>query len=212
MSGGPTVVSFKALPKDVLSGSLDGQLSSWFAGAPKDRPIFWTYFHEPEDDIARGSYTAADYRAAWQHLRALSLKANNPQLRSALILMNWSLFPQSGRNWKDYYPGASTIDVLGWDAYNLGGPKGRYDDAATVMGAVVAASKAAGKPWGIAELGSILISGDGGSGRAAWLKQMASYAQANGARWVTYFDAPVGAEYRLVDAPSQQAWKSIVAG
>jgi len=212
LSGGPVVVSFKAAPKDVLSGSVDGQLSSWFANAPKGRPIYWSYFHEPEDDIARGAYTAADYRAAWQHLRALSLKASNPNLRSTLILMGWSLSAQSGRNWKDYYPGSSTIDVLGWDTYNLAAPKGKYNDAATVMGDVVATSRAAGKPWGIAELGSLLVSGDSGAGRAAWLNQMASYAQAQGAAFVTYFDAPVGGEYRLLDAPSQRAWKAVVSG
>ena len=126
--------------------------------------------------------------------------------------MGWSLSAQSGRNWKDYYPGSSTIDVLGWDTYNLAAPKGKYNDAATVMGDVVATSRAAGKPWGIAELGSLLVSGDSGAGRAAWLNQMASYAQAQGAAFVTYFDAPVGGEYRLLDAPSQRAWKAVVSG
>jgi len=58
----------------------------------------------------------------------------------------------------------------------------------------------------------VLVSGDSGAGRAAWLNQMASYAQAKGAAFVTYFDAPVGAEYRLLDAPSQQAWRAVVSG
>lgn len=210
LSGGPVEVSFKALPREILSGSLDSRLSEWFATAPRDRPIIWTYFHEPEDDIARGSYTAADYRAAWVRLKGLADKAGNPQLRSSLVLMGWSLDPASGRNWKDYYPGSSVIDILGWDTYNLGFSKGRYDSADAVLAPMVKASRAEGKPWAVAELGSQLVAGDNGNGRAAWLKAMGAYAKANDAVYVTYFDSPVAGEYRLLDAPSQQAWRSVV--
>lgn len=210
-SGGPVVVSFKAMPKDILSGSLDSRLGDWFATAPKDRPIIWSYFHEPEDDIARGSFTAADYRAAWAHLRGLANKAGNPQLKSSLVLMGWSLKPASGRNWKDYYPGSSVIDILGWDVYNLIFSKGQYSDTESIVAPVVAASKAEGKPWGIAELGAKLVPGDDGTRRAAWLRSMASYSKANNALYVTYFDAPVGGEFRLLDGPSQAAWRAVVA-
>jgi hypothetical protein len=210
--GGNVEVSFKALPREVLSGSLDSRLSTWFATAPKDRQVIWTYYHEPEDDIARGSFTAADYRAAWQHLAALADKAGNPQLKSSLVLMGWSLSKQSGRNWKDYYPGSAAIDILGWDTYNLGARKGVYNSPATVVGDVITTSRAEGKAWGIAELGSVLISGDsGGTGRAQWLRDMGSYLKSNGAYYVTYFDAPVGAEYRLFDGPSKNAWRDVVA-
>jgi hypothetical protein len=211
-SGGPVVVSFKAQPKDVLSGSLDSKLGDWFATAPRDRQIIWSYYHEPEDDIARGSFTAADYRAAWAHLRGLADKAGNPQLKSSLILMGWSLKPASGRNWKDYYPGSSVIDILGWDVYNLIFNKGQYSDTESIVAPVVAASKAEGKPWGIAELGAKLVPGDDGTRRAAWLRSMGSYSKANGALYVTYFDAPVGGEFRLLDGPSQAAWRAVIAG
>ncbi len=118
----PMNVSFKALPKDVLAGKHDAALTAWFRSAPTDRPIWWTYYHEPEDNIANGEFTAADYRAAWKHLVEIA-DANAPKnLKSALVLMDWSLFPNSGRNWKDYYPGAAYIDLLGWDSYNSHGP------------------------------------------------------------------------------------------
>lgn len=210
--GGNVEVSFKALPKDVLSGSLDSRLSTWFATAPKGRQVIWTYYHEPEDDIARGSFSAADYRAAWQHLAALADKSGNPALKSSLVLMGWSLSKQSGRNWKDYYPGSAAIDILGWDVYNLGAKKGVYNAPATVVGDIATTSRAEGKAWGVAELGSVLISGDGsGTGRAQWLRDMGAYLKSNGAYYVTYFDAPVGAEYRLFDAPSKNAWRDVVA-
>ena len=210
-SGGPVVVSFKAMPKDILSGSLDGRLGDWFATAPRDRQIIWSYFHEPEDDIARGSFTAVDYRAAWAHLRGLANKASNPQLKSSLVLMGWSLKSASGRNWKDYYPGSSVIDILGWDVYNLIFSKGQYSDIESIAAPVLAASRAEGKPWGIAELGAKLVPGDDGTRRAAWLRSMGAYSKANGALYVTYFDAPVGGEFRLLDVSSQQAWRSVIA-
>ena len=60
--GGPIVVSFKANPADVLSGKHDAYLSQWFASAPKNRDIWWTYWHEPEDDVEDGNFTAQQWR------------------------------------------------------------------------------------------------------------------------------------------------------
>ena len=206
----PVVVSFKALPRDILAGKDDAALRSWFAGAPRDRAIDWTYYHEPEDNIARGEFTAADYRAAWRHVATLADAAHNPQLRSTLILMNWTLNPASGRTWTDYYPGGEVIDVLGWDAYNDGAKKGRYDDPEVIFGRVVALSKSLGKPWGIAETGSLLTGGDKGGARAAWLHSASAYLTQQGASFVTYFESTVGGDFRLNDKPSREEWSSVV--
>ena len=212
ITGGPVSVSFKAMPRDVLSGSQDAAISRWFQTAPTNRTIWWTYYHEPEDDIERGAFTAADYRAAWQHVAALADRAGKPNLRSTLILMCYSLNSYSKRNWQDYYPGAAAIDVLGWDCYNRGVAKGQYFSAAQVLGPVVAAAKSVGKPWGVGELGTKLIPGDSGAGRAAWLRDVGAYSRQNGAQFVAYFDSTVGDDYRLLDGPSQQAWREVVAG
>ncbi|MGZ4582516.1 MAG: hypothetical protein ACXVXG_17920, partial [Nocardioidaceae bacterium] len=77
--GGTTVsVSFKASPQQVLTGAYDATLTNWFQAAPRDRDIYWTYYHEPEDNIEAGEFTAADYRAAWTRIAALADKAQNP--------------------------------------------------------------------------------------------------------------------------------------
>jgi hypothetical protein len=212
VSGGPVVVSFKAAPKDVMSGRLDSQFANWFASAPKDRPIFWSYFHEPENDVESGAFTTADYRAAWVHLAGLADRANNPQLRSNLILMCWTLQSGSHRNWQDYFAGASVIDTIGWDCYNKSFSKGSYGDPATMLGKAVATSKAAGVNWAVAELGSKMASGDSGAGRAKWLTAIGSYARANGAAYITYFDSTVGGDFRLLDAASKNAWRQVIAG
>jgi hypothetical protein len=212
VSGGPVVVSFKAQPKDVASGRLDGQFANWFNTAPKDRPIFWSYFHEPENDVESGSFTTADYRAAWVHLAGLADRANNPQLRSNLILMCWTLQSGSHRNWQDYFAGAGVIDTIGWDCYNKSYSKGSYGDPASMLGKAVATSNGAGVNWAVAELGSKLATGDNGTGRAAWLTAIGKYARSNGAAYITYFDSTVGGDFRLLDSPSKNAWRQVIAG
>ncbi|GAA2030627.1 DNRLRE domain-containing protein [Pseudokineococcus marinus] len=212
LSGKPVVVSFKAPPRDILAGTYDSRLRTWFATAPRDRQVNWTYFHEPEDDIERGSFTAADYRAAWRHLDRLATEAKNDRLKATPVLMCWSLNPASRRNWKDYYPGDDVVDEMGWDCYNHGANSGQYASPASVFGVAKAASDSVGKPYGIAEMGSLLVAGDTGVRRAAWIRDSATWLRQNDARWAIYFDAPVGGEFRLLDEASAQAWRWAVCG
>src|SRR3954470_20211879 len=83
----PLVISFKLLPGQVLNGSYDTKLKAFFAATP--RPTYWSYWHEPEDNIARGQFTAADYRAAWRHIAALADASGKP-LRATLTLMGYT--------------------------------------------------------------------------------------------------------------------------
>jgi hypothetical protein len=210
---GPISVSFKDTPSRVLSGQDDAFFTNWFATAPRDRQIWWTYWHEPEDDIEAGKFTAADYRAAWVHLKELADKAANPKLHSTLILMCWSLNPLSHRNFDDYFPGKGTIDVLGWDCYNRSAGKGTYTAPSDVFGPLVAKSNALGLPFAIGEFGSVLATNDAsGAGRAQWLADCAQYFTSHGAVFVTYFDSVIGADYRLLDTPSRSMWRQVVSG
>lgn len=209
------VVSFKANPTLVLSGALDQRLSGWFAAAPTDHNVYWSYFHEPEDQIEDGTFTAEQYRAAWRHLADLAdaARAGRPDnLHATLVLMAWSLTPASGRTWSDYYPGDDTIDVLGWDAYNLGATAAtpRYRDPAQVFGPAAAISLAHGKPFGFAEWGSLLIPGDDGTARAAWITAAAHEQARLGAIFSTYFDARHRGDYRLTDPASRAALRSVI--
>lgn len=206
--GRPMAVSFKASPADVARGAHDALLREWFAKAPKNQTIYWTFYHEPEDNMASGAFTSAQYRAAWRHLRALADAAHNPRLKATLVLMSWTLNPKSHRTFADYYPGRDVVQVLGWDAYNAGADKGVYAPAESVYGPAVAVSAREGLPFGIAETGSHLVAGDDGTGRAAWLRAGIAYLTAHHALWVAYFDHQWGTgDYRLRDAPSVRAWR-----
>lgn len=205
--GTPVVVSFKADPAAVVAGRYDDRFRQWFAEAPRGRVTHWTYWHEPEND----EVDLATYRQAWQHLDDLADAAANPDLRSTLILMCWTLSPKSGRDFADYYPGGESIDVLGFDCYNNGRRKGVYRDPASILSPVRAVAEEHGKPWGIAEFGTTVVDTDGGEqGRAEWLRGMADFVRDNGGVFATYFDSFVGFDYRLHDDTSKRAWREIV--
>jgi hypothetical protein len=209
--GTPLVVSFKANPTDITSGKDDGFFRAWFASAPKDRIDYWSYYHEPEDNIAAGEFTAAAYRAAWVHLRSLANEAGNAKLKSALILMAYSLEKVAHRTWTDYYPGSATIDVLVWDSYSTLS-KPAYLTPAQLFGPALSASTSAGKPFAIAEFGAVLAPGDNGANRAAWLTSCESFLKQNHAVFATYFDAIGRGDWRLLDSPSVAAMHKAVTG
>jgi hypothetical protein len=208
-TGGRTIsISFKYPPKEIVAGKHDAYLTNWFKTAPRDQDIYWTYYHEPEDNIAAGEYTASDYRAAWTRLRKMADTAGNSRLRATLILMSWSAFTASGRNWRDYYPGRNVIQVLGWDAYNMRAKKGEYHVPSGIFGPPIEISRNEGLPFAIAETGSHLVEGDSGAERAEWVQATVKYLIEQKALFVAYFDVDWSTgDYRLRDVPGMAAWR-----
>lgn len=205
-------VSFKANPKEVLSGRHDAQLKQWFATAPTDRPIYWTYFHEPENDVDSGAYTPAQFTAAWKRVSSLADAAGKPNLKATLTLMCWTLEKGSHRDWRDYFAGKQYVDVLAWDCYNKAITRADYADPKAMLGTAIAAGRSVGLPVAFGEFGSKLARGDDGTRRAAWLLAAAKYLHDNDVVYVSYFDSTVGGEFRLLDRVSQLAWRTVVTG
>jgi hypothetical protein len=203
------IVSFKALPDTILSGADDAVLRHFFATAPTGHPIYYTYYHEPEDNIADGQFTASAYKAAWARVVSLAKAADNPYLHSTLILMQYDLVPAAHRNWKDYLPGGGIISVLGWDAYPVGSATNVHPQLTPpteFMGEAIAASKSVGLPYGFAEFG--LSTPDG---RPGWLTSVGKYLLSSGALFGSLFNG--NDQYptlRLTDAPSVAVWRGYV--
>ena len=202
-------MSFNAAPSSVLSGADNATLSHFFDTAPSGHAIYYSYYPEPEQFIASGQFSAADYRAAWAHIVSLAAAAHNPYLHSTLVLTNWDLNPASGRNWKDYLPGGGVISTLGWDAYPAGTVQDRNPQPtppAQFMGPAVAASRSVGLPFGFAEfaLGTP-------TDRPAWLAEVANYLSSVGALFGTLFNSPGYPWTQLTDAASISAWRTVVA-
>ena len=207
-AGRTVIISFRPMPKDVLSGKYDKELKAFFADAPTNQTIYWSYIHEPEPLIDNGTFTAAQYRAAWQRIAGFAAQECKSNMYATLILTGWTADPGSKRSVSTYYAGDDVIDVIGWDPYNGVHDPGRdyYISAEALLGNSMRASQAMGKPWAMAETGSRLIPGDSGSKRAAWLTSVGTYLRQNGAVYGTYFNSTRDANWMLDDAASQQAW------
>lgn len=205
----PLVVSFRFHPARVLSGKVDRLLRRWFRSAPTDRPTWWAYFHEPEDNSERGEFSPQQFREAWSHVAEVAESVGNRRLRATLILMCWTLQDQSGRDWRAYVPGSGTVDVLAWDCYAKGDHAATYADPEQLLGPARDAASAVGARWAVAELGARVSQGHERE-RAEWLRKVGAYATRHRARFVTYFDAPIGGSFRLLDQPSIDAWSRLV--
>lgn len=204
----PVVLSFREMPGRVLSGALDAEIRTFFRHAPKNRPTYWSYFHEPEDDHERGLISAAQYRAAWRHINSIARQVDNPRLRATLILMCWTA-RSPNRSVRTYYPG-DFIDVMGWDCYSPRGAS-QYMAPRKLMGPAYRATRRLGNQFGVAELASRLLPGDDGTRRARWLRACARYTDRRNAAFVTYWDSQVpNIDYRLRDQPSIRAWRAII--
>lgn len=180
----PLIISFKLLPREVLDGSHDAQLTTFFAGT--QRLTYWSYWHEPEDDIERGSFTAGDYRAAWAHIAAIARASGKP-LRATLILMGYTVEQASHRTWTDYYPGSGVIDLIAWDSY-------AWNATATpesIFGQARAVSQQAGKPWAVAETGVSSVRVPDAAHRQSMLTAMSRYLATSKPApvFVSYFDS-----------------------
>ena len=99
------VVSFKADPTRILSGADDERLKQWFADAPRDRDIWWTYYHEPENNVAHGDFTAEQWRAAYKHIATIANAADNPRLHNSIVLMCWTVDPSVWTIRRRLFPG-----------------------------------------------------------------------------------------------------------
>jgi hypothetical protein len=214
LAGMQITTSFRMPPAQVLAGRYDSALARFFRTAPRNRAVYWTYFHEPEPNIDAHQFTAEQYRRAWRHIGQIAARYCRPNLHPTLILTGWTAEAGSGRDWRDYSPGRRYLSVLAWDPYNKAvGTPASYRAPSQVFGAVVRASRAWGKAWAITETGTARTHADSAStGRAAWIKAMGSYLRRHGALFVTYFQSTNRGDFELRDAPSIRAYRALVNG
>jgi hypothetical protein len=208
------VTSIKLKPQEVNAGKFDSQLRNYFQTAPTDAPIFWSYYHEPEDEVKRGEFTAEQFRQAFRRIVNIAAASCKSNLYPTLILMGWTAEPASKLDWRDWYPGSDYVSLLAWDPYNgAHGDATYYKSPSVLFDAVVEKSRLAGKPFGIAETGSARVPGDSsGTGRAEWLKKVASYLRWRGAVFATYYQSTRNGDFELRDAPGVSAWRSAMQG
>ena len=205
------IVSFKALPLAIMNGSDNAALENFFDTAPRGPDtIYYTYYHEPEDNIAHLQFTLKDYLTAWADVVRMADAAHNPYLHSTLTLMSWDLSPYSHRTWTNYLPPGHIISTMAWDSYpdnGVGTPS-----PASFMAPAIAASKAAGLPFGFAGINTTTI-----PGRPTWYAELGDYVRSSGALFGTLYDNRYGGglggsgSFFVTDHASASAWKSVVS-
>ena len=203
------VITFTAPPAAILSGADNAALARFFAAAPTSYPVYYSYDAAPEASIANHRFTAAQYRKAWTRVARIASRANNPELKSTVILKATDPGARSRRNWRSYLPGGNVITTLAFDAYPAGTLSGRNTQLtppAAFMGPAIAAAKSAGLPFGISGFAVATK-----SGRPAWLKQVADYLISKGALFGLVRTVPGVPATQLTDRGSIRAWRKVVA-
>jgi hypothetical protein len=85
------------------------------ATVPDDVKIYGTYWHEPEDDVKRGTLKLANWKSTMVAQSAVMREEGIIPIR---ILMGWTLFPaKSARRVADYDLPAGTISVAAFDGH-----------------------------------------------------------------------------------------------
>lgn len=181
-------------------------VTAFLKSKPAGQVVHMAYYHEPEDNFTTAAAWAS-YRAQWATF--------GPAIRAGggiptLILMAYTLMPGSGRDWHNYYE-AGAVDFMAWDAYNPGQKHtpGTYTDYAFKMVPLFKAVAAAtGKPWGLGEHGSPVVTGSTDAARVTWVKATHAALVAAGARWACWWDAsnPATGFDNTASTAVMQAW------
>jgi hypothetical protein len=205
-AGMVTDYSFNLPPAGVANHQYDAQLKTFISSTPKN--IILALWHEPEENIEKGQFTAAQFVAAQRVFANLvhSLNAtNNAQRRVSITLMSVSVTGFQGRNPNNYWPGKDAngknyADLVGFDAYawphatNTPGIPAGYTDgvkwltAAGLLNPLIKWAHTIGSPWMISEFG-YLEDVHNPTHRAATITDVVNYARANSAVAVEYWDA-----------------------
>jgi len=174
------VISFKALPEDIILGYDNGALANFFDTAPRMCPFYYSYWHEPEDNIAAGQFTLADYLKAWADVVSLADAAHKHRASLDPRADGLGRPPALGRNWRSYFPpGTSSPPSAGLVSRGrVGTPS-----PASFMAADVAVSRAAHLRFGSAS------STHHRPRPPNWLSAVGAYIRASGAAYGTLYDS-----------------------
>lgn len=221
--------SFKGHPSDVNAGTYDGDIDSMIASVPSGQATRLTYYHEPEDQVANGAFTAAAFVDASLRILDAINAAGRAEITFGPVFMSWTLDPGSGRNIDDFRFASgrdlfAESHLLGWDAYNEGSYRGGWYTQEETYGLIrdYHATNPGLPPPAIAETGAAADLDDL-TRRGQWIQDSADYCDAFGCIEFAYFDSDVGTygyflrDYEDAggtwhdDPDTVAAWQAVVA-
>ena len=184
----------------ITAGAFDSYVSTWARQIRSyGKPVVLRFAHEmngswyPWSAQANGN-TAADYVAAWKHVRAVFAKQ-----KVTNVTWLWSPnVPYAGSTpLADVYPGDASVDQVALDGYNWADlqPGSTWQSFWDVFDGGVAAVRAlTTKPLFVGEVGCPEAGGD----KAAWITDMFATLKAHPEiRGFTWFDHAKEADWRI---------------
>ncbi|MEJ7707307.1 MAG: hypothetical protein WKF82_08540 [Nocardioidaceae bacterium] len=178
-------VSFKADPAAVAAGHYDREIVAWLNTIPSGWRVYLTYWHEPNDELREGRFTAGTYRAAWSRLSHLAHQRarlkRHVVLRLVPVFMAYNI--GNPRYWSDaWVPRPTEVAFLSWDIYGNpsggGGLSGPYSSAHKRINPCLRVTQRLGfERWGVSEFNTPTRTWDRDeSARREWLNDFRKYA------------------------------------
>ncbi|MDQ6875239.1 MAG: hypothetical protein M3042_09300 [Actinomycetota bacterium] len=142
-----------------VNAQIDQVADSFNAVAP--HKVFFTLFHEPENDVSAGNCTTnaagaiagspADYRAMWRNVRS---RFDAKGVTNVVWVMDYMNYPAWDCLVGELYPGNDLVDWVMFNAYGTGsqtwaGKINHFQDLLTSTNSP--ATDFLSKPWGIVE-------------------------------------------------------------
>ncbi len=214
----PEWVSFK---DPVAPATLD----TWLHGVT--RPTIVTFRHERDNDKAASAQTKtarADHFARTRDYHDVICEHPNRPLIAHVPVqtLQWTMAKSTAGlvkgdgDWRTWWAGVG--DGFGLDSYVDSWAKG-YPDPAKWLGPQFDMAEGVGRRLWLPELGSVLLGGDTGAGRAAWIRDVLAVLRENncaGVAWWCAIGKPGSKgevrDFHLADEPSATAWREVIEG
>ncbi len=200
--GTDIVASFHDSPARVLSGRDDAAFARWFASAPADKDITWSWDHEYDAAARRHRLDTETYRAGWRHLITLAHRVN-PRLRDTLILTAFTFNHGPADGWRQFYPGPA-VDSISVDGYSWNRDHLTTPDA--IFARAIAATSSVGKPFGVAEVAA-LAPQDHPDVLARWIYCLRDYLDGHHALFVSWFNVNVNLDAYVAGPDGWGSWR-----
>lgn len=221
----PVYINLGSDVAGVNRGAYDAAFVQILKTAPRDRWIWFSFAHEPEND----GFTVAAWQQAQMRLAKLKTTYAPTNVRFAPLLMGttymsnrYAVSAPGNVPWTTWFDfDLTNVDALGADIYQWGKSDATADSAATVVTPVINAATSKGKGLLVGELGARNTLSDGA--RASFLGDAVKLFNASPkTQAVAYFENDNGAlgPWNLLPKPGSNTpnlpksiatWKSAVA-
>jgi hypothetical protein len=176
------------------------------------KPVYLTFNHEPENDLARFG-SPQDFAAAFRHIVRVFRQQHVHNVAFVWTMMSWTFDPSNRSELMDYYPGDAYVDFIGSDGYDWYGvrPGDPWRSFSYIFKSTHAFARHRGKPWIAAEYAAVEDPAVSGR-KARWIHGVLPTVRAwRNLKAILYFDIVKNGNHWATDssAASIRAFRSL---